>query len=629
MNSSAVYMIGNGRMCAAFCNGDMLQCFGPPYSSPSVFESHLIHPASYHRSPVSRISQCGIWQLELRSERAMIARITDFALPEEPCLIRHVESTEQICIRLQPFGNDVTKLHYEEIARLPGETRILFKTRNGNAIYNDYPLPFPQFFSVVIRGDADVRTAGPFSYDIFIHGAVDLLSIGGPSYPECDASTARLAGVPYQELFAGTRHWWSQLFDTIPILKNIPASLPRRDELIAAIESTVVNLTVQQSWEGGVMAGYAYHLGYVRDQYGVCMAMLRLGMRTQARRMLQFYINVFRENQQILNAQGMGVSGLFHFAENDSTEIPGYLLLQFFQYADLTGDTEILNGNSDLLIWLYKRQISQLKGNMMPFNGDETYIAGGLLPRDVINEGSAEATMLLILSGKALLDFLERRAAQGAPFETPSFLRKMRETLERVELEYPANFAAGGRYALNNPARLLHAEQPLYRYGVCMNLGSGECDFFGWTKRCENGAYVCPRCLSRGVLPQRTDAIYHLPSALLMPAYLRFEGLDRRIIADYLQQLTEELAQHGHVYSDKAARKNVGYDYGLLLCNLVRYHLPGAQLVYHKLLDLLDEAGAWAEYYVADQPSGTRYRPWESGINIDALLEYVAECFPS
>lgn len=88
-----------------------------------------------------------------------------------------------------------------------------------------------------------------------------------------------------------------------------------------------------------------------------------------------------------------------------------------------------------------------------------------------------------------------------------------------------------------------------------------------------------------------------------MPAYLRFEGLDQKIIVNYLKRLTEELKERGHIYSNEEAQKNVGYDYGLLLCNLVRYRLPGAQAVYDKLLDLLDEAGAWSEYYVADQPA--------------------------
>lgn len=622
MDPNAVYMIGNGLMAAAFQDGDMLQCFGPPYSSPSVFESRLIHPDTYRRSAVKRMAGCGIWQLDLLSGDTAIAEITDFALPDEPCIVRHVESTMQICVQLRPYGNDARWFHYDEITHAPDQTHILLKTKNGNPIYNDYPLPFPQFFSVVIRGDADVRSAGPFSYDIFINSAADILIIGGPTYPECDRSTAKLAGIPYKQMLSKTRLWWAQVLDTVKVFKQIPDSLPRRNELIYAIESTVVNLTVQQSKEGGVLAGYAYHLGYVRDQYGVCMAMLRLGMHTQARRILEFYIDVFQYNKCILNAQGMGVKGFFHYAENDKTEIPGYLLLQFFKYADVTGDTDILVRNTNLLMWLYEQQVSQLSDSMMPFNGDETYIAGGLLPRDVINEGSAEATMLFLLSGNALMRFLKSNAEALSSYGIPVNIEEMQKTLESVEKSYKANFVVNGQYTLNNPKRLLRAEQPSYRYGVCMNLGKGECDFFGWTKLCENGTYICPRCLSRGAVPQKINQLYHLPSALLMPAYLDSELLDPDIVVSYLKQLTEELKQHGHVYSDRAAKKNVGYDYGLLLYNLVRCRIPGAELVYDKLLDLLDEAGAWSEYYTEDQPAGTRYRPWESGINIDALILY-------
>lgn len=623
MDSNAVYMIGNGLIAAAFQGGDMLQCFGPPYSSPSVFESCLIHPDTYKRSAVKRIPKSGIWQIDLMSAGTVIAEITDFALPDEACIVRHIESTEQICMRLRPCGNDAGLFHYEEITHAADQTRILLKTKNGNPIYNDYPLPFPQFFSVIIRGDADVHAAGQFTYDILIHGTADILIIGGPDYPECDMSTAKLESIPYGKMLEKTSIWWSRLLDTVPVLKKIPDSIPRRSELIYAIESTVVNLTVQQAKEGSVLAGYAYHLGYVRDQYGVCMAMLRLGMYTQARRVLEFYIDVFRHSNCILNAQGIGVKGLFHFAENDKTEIPGYLLLQFFKYAEATGDTDILVRNTDLLIWLYEQQVSQLSGSMMPFNGDETYIAGGLLPRDVINEGSAEATMLFFLSGNALMKFLKSHVMPPSSYGITLNVDEMQKTLENVEKSYTKNFIINGKYTLNNPNRLLNTDQPPYRYGVCMNLGKGECDFFGWTKLCENGTYVCPRCFSRGAVPQKTTKLYHLPSALLMPAYLDSDLLDPDIVVRYLKQLTEELEQHGHVYSDRAAKKNVGYDYGLLLYNMVRYSMPGADLVYNKLLDLLDEAGAWSEYYIADQHAGTRYRPWESGINIGALIEYV------
>jgi hypothetical protein len=164
---------------------------------------------------------------------------------------------------------------------------------------------------------------------------------------------------------------------------------------------------------------------------------------------------------------------------------------------------------------------------------------------------------------------------------------------------------------------------PQYRYGVCMNLGKDNCDFFGWTQLSEGEVYLCPCCRNRKDYPRKRNELFHLPSALLMPAYLDAYLLDRELVTAYLQRLVEDLERDGHVYSDESNRKNVGYDYGLLLYNLVRHDLPGKELVYEKLLSLLDEVGAWSEYYIEDQHAGTRYRPWESGINIDALITYA------
>jgi len=67
----------------------------------------------------------------------------------------------------------------------------------------------------------------------------------------------------------------------------------------------------------------------------------------------------------------------------------------------------------------------------------------------------------------------------------------------------------------------------------------------------------------------------------------------------------------------------VGYDYGFLLTSLVRAgRLTDARPVLAATLDLLDDTGAWVEYYHDGKPLGTRYRPFESGINIEAVVEY-------
>ena len=48
-----------------------------------------------------------------------------------------------------------------------------------------------------------------------------------------------------------------------------------------------------------------------------------------------------------------------------------------------------------------------------------------------------------------------------------------------------------------------------------------------------------------------------------------------------------------------------------------------AEEVYRKTLSIVDETGAWSEYYLDNIPSGTRCRPWESAINLEALIEFA------
>jgi hypothetical protein len=41
------------------------------------------------------------------------------------------------------------------------------------------------------------------------------------------------------------------------------------------------------------------------------------------------------------------------------------------------------------------------------------------------------------------------------------------------------------------------------------------------------------------------------------------------------------------------------------------------------MLSLVDETGAWVEYYHNGLPMGCNYRPWESAINIEAAILYA------
>lgn len=608
-DSEAVYMTGNGRIAAAYRRGDIVQLFGPPYSSPSLFESRWIDEPE--RSLPERLPHSLAWRVRLKDG----AEVTDFALPDQDAVVRRVESRRPVRMLLSAKPE---LFSYEVPERKDSDCAVLLlKTRNGNPLYNDYPLPFPQFFKLIVRG-AQVAETEPYRWEITFRGASELIFAGGPSYPECDVLACALLSRPYPEMLRGALEKWEKPLARLDSPEFLPEGVPQRDALLRVLEGTAAAILAQQSAEGGVLAGYNYHMGYVRDQFGVCMGLLKLGFREQARAILRYYAGVFRRSGKILNAQAMGVPDLFHFAENDASEITGYLLLQFFRYADAAGDTEILAENEDFLRWLYLRQESQLAGGMMPFNGDETYIAGGLLPRSVICDGSAEATMLFVLSGERLLDFYEKRGLRTAEERA-----RMRGVLAETRAAYAANFVRGGRYTLNAPERRSAAPQPEYRYGVCMNLGQGGCEFFGWTKRCADGVYLCPKCVQAGRIPAPARERYKLPSALLLPLYLGSDLPDRAVSSRCLAETASVFEAEGHFYSDRAHEKNVGYDYGLLLYGLTAARDGRAGQAAARLLEQTDETGVWSEYYVRGEPCGTRYRPWESAVNADALLTWA------
>lgn len=45
--------------------------------------------------------------------------------------------------------------------------------------------------------------------------------------------------------------------------------------------------------------------------------------------------------------------------------------------------------------------------------------------------------------------------------------------------------------------------------------------------------------------------------------------------------------------------------------------------IYRLMMQASDDTGAWVEYYEKNQPMGTRCRPWESGVNLEAAIDFA------
>ena len=74
----------------------------------------------------------------------------------------------------------------------------------------------------------------------------------------------------------------------------------------------------------------------------------------------------------------------------------------------VTGDQDFFITLIPHLLWALQAQLPLLHNGMLPFNGDETCIAGGIQPRGCISCGALEATCLFVAGAEACLPLIRR-----------------------------------------------------------------------------------------------------------------------------------------------------------------------------------------------------------------------------
>ena len=617
-----VHSLGNGHMLV-YEQGPLITHLYPgPFSTPSLCTVILQTEGTEIRT--EREKGTAIWHHEIIAEHRQVAQLTDFVDHSIACLVRHIETSRELTFEIKLhrsvryFEN---KQHYDT-KKIQGG--ILVEVPSGTLIYQTYTYPRILYHQIAWQGPMIVARAQNEPEKIILHcqpGVSNLFFIGGPEYPQVIQNTEQLLAIPYPDLLLHTRACWQEYTKKrIDFAQRLPPALPLRERLLQVIDDLAVLIKTQQSDQGSVIAGYPYPLGYVRDQYGVSRGLLALGYTEEAKAILNFYWQVWKKYGTIHNAQTIGLENVqFHIHENDEVESPGYLLMQSFDLLEKTSDSAFQLKIFPMLEWAFEVQKKHIVKGMLPFNGDETYIAGGVLPRSVLNDGSAEATMLFLDSGERLLSWIQKNKLWDSTRLT------INQTLFReVKGQFLANFWQNSHLITNNPKRAVDIELPRFRHGVCERAGE-QCLFASksglggicWTERDANGRYQCPNCLALGPLAKAEAKIFDIPSVGLTPFYFH----SRLFTPDQLQSLFDYAMSKYNQSADTAStNRSVGYDFGFLLYAACQADHAHAVDLYKKTLGLADAAGAWSEYYVHSQPQGTRCRPWESAINLEALL---------
>ena len=269
---------------------------------------------------------------------------------------------------------------------------------------------------------------------------------------------------------------------------------------------------------------------------------------------------------------------------------------------------------------------------MLPFNGDETYVAGGFLPKSALNDGSVEATLLFIQGGGKLLNWVKTHQKWSS-----EKLEHDRILLQETRNLFRENFWKNGQLITNNPERVNLARLPRFRHGPC-ERGGPDCLVINskgfrsgsfWSERDQNNRYQCPACFALGPLPKVEPITYHLISSNLILLYIKSELINADELRPMVDKVYNQYEKSGIlscIIDSTGTNKNkgtVGYDYGFLLYSMLETQTGNPEKLYRQTLAVADSAGVWSEYYLNNTPYLTRYRPWESAINIEALLKFA------
>ena len=613
-----IHAMGNGGMCVYGRQSDVLQVFGAPYSSPSFMEMKLV-PLSHGawRCSSSRVPQTATWHHRLTDPEDSVVEMTDFVTaPGVNALVRSFSAARQVEYRLNigleaRYAPQDTALHVERIAK--GES-VEVQIAAGVPFYSRYVAPCGYRYRIVATGSARLVVDSVRRLRVTVERGKAALYVVDCGERGGMGALQRVMESPVDALRRQSEEQWLRYSEAVR-LENGAMNGAQRDMLSRAADDVAVLIRSQQDVSGGVLAGIVYHMGYVRDQYGVSRALLAMGHHREARRILDFYFNIWGRYGYIKNAQALGYQGIFHCHENDCSEITGYLVVQAIDYLRATGDSAYIEKILPMLNWAVEAQRGELIDGMMPFNGDETYIAGGLIPRQVMYHGSAEATLLFIEGTERLLHFVEARSLWPQ-----QQVVAVRRDVKKCSSRYRHNFYVGGAFYLNQPSREKKAHYPEERAGVC--LYPGHLDHFPVTYHAKGCLYYCADCMKRDTAGIALPPVerYSIPSSFLFPIYIDAKLLSDKEKQALLDRVIDRYRSTGRISSDD---RILGYDYGMFLFGLVRYDNPLATTIYRQMMALRDGAGAWVEYYVDGRPNGCGCRPWESGINIEAAIRYA------
>ncbi len=422
---------------------------------------------------------------------------------------------------------------------------------------------------------ADLRKKIPALAPGAIWETAHYISFSDPSIPD---STAQMVARSPRKLLEETRAGWLKWYEG---LLRVISSDPKLD---AFFESTFVLMKVQES-DNGLIAPMGKYSGlWCRDNFGPVRLLLAAGRFAEVRRSLAYFDLATRvvgfKNRYPLNVPVGAASAKpdWQALTPQEGDDPDILVLQFYHYWRATGDTKFIKDHYGFL----KRNMEGQPHTdfRLPFNGDETY-----------------QVYLMMVGGGPMKSFY-----------TPSsgFL-----------------YATAAR-ALSEMALATGHRQDAREFAAIAAECARKTEEYYWA---EDRGYYIPYVKKDTLEP----AAAPFADINLLPLWIDYdrptEKQRRNSITTAARLTTKEFT----IKSAPNCSFYTGMAPGMLIYNLKKFgHLKRAYDIFSAMMTrVISRTGEFAEAYDQNDKwvnygsAPTVYRPWESSINAEAVLQLI------
>ncbi|MDD4426735.1 MAG: hypothetical protein PHS40_12480, partial [Mariniphaga sp.] len=625
----SIHSIGNGSMLIYEQGPDITHLFGSPYSSPAFLRMHLQSQSKSLDVKSRREKNTAIWYHTVYANGQKIARITDYILGDKNVFFRDFDVSEEIMIRVVPSGSTLLfplQGYFKDITDKI-EKSVLLSIPKGSIFFENNNIT--EELSLILLTTGNIKCSEPDDKDFSLTikpGKGRVMMGSSTSLPGTIEAMEFVLSHPETDWLQQSRDYWLAFSGRrLDFESMIPPGNSLKETLLNTIDGVSIALKTQQSKSGGVMAGHKYNMAYVRDMSGVLRGFLALGYLSEARAILDFWIRKYTLFGNVPTADGMDNDAARLNLQNDEGENPAHLINNCFQYYRYTNDDKFLESALPMMTWAFEVLVKHVANGMVEFSGDETYINGGALRCDLY-DGSAEATLLFITGGEKLLNWVSAN-----DLWEKEKIEMYRKVVKEAKEKYRQNFMEDGILYANAPERKKYADLPRFRIGWCAERRTHtmKIPIITWTERQEDGRYVCPACINKTATGERPKILnekrFILNSVNYVPVYIGSDMFTEKEIEKIIGPGMDLFQSKGIVPSNIDEFRSIGHDYGLFLYTLAQFNHPLKKNALRTMLSALNSVGAWDEYY--DNNISTRSccktRPWESGTNIDALIEYI------